>query len=304
MNPFRQLRWKLTLSYIIVTVSSFLVILLIMSGLIFTQIFIPENVLTLEGLVENVQKNVVPAWSRILEETADDPKPINLISENSRAQFTSRNFLRLGAVQFWVSTVAELRILIIGTDGILLGRSDPYFLPSVRLGEYFDIARVPGLEAPLNAALAGETDPKRLYSTRPPLGLMAKFDRFNIAVPIFSNGDGDKNQVAGVMVILIDSFPTEKDIPAHILRVAGRSLIIFPLGAGIMGAIFGAVFTYGLDKRLKRISKATDDWSEGNFSQLIDDNKGDEITQIAKRLNSMAEQLRSPASQAAGDGSF
>jgi NarL family two-component system sensor histidine kinase LiaS len=70
------------------------------------------------------------------------------------------------------------------------------------------------------------------------------------------------------------------------------SLIIFPLGAGIMGAIFGAVFTRGLDKRLKRISKATDDWSEGDFSQLIDDNKGDEITQIAKRLNSMAEQLK------------
>ena len=131
MNPFRQLRWKLTLSYIIVTVSSFLVILLIMSGLIFTQIFMPENVLTLEGLVEIVQKNVVPAWSRILEETADDPKPINLILESSSAQFTSRNFLRLGAVQFWVSTVAESHILIIGTDGILLGRSDPDFLPSV-----------------------------------------------------------------------------------------------------------------------------------------------------------------------------
>ena len=292
MNLFRQLRWKLTLSYIIVTVSSFLVILLIMSGLIFTQIFIPENVLTLEGLVEHFQKNVVPAWSRILEETADDPKPISLILENSSIQFTSRNFLRLGSVQFWVSTVAEIHILIIRTDGILLGRSDPYFLPSIEVGEHFDIARVPGLEAPFNAALAGETDPKRLYSTRPSLGYIVRFDRFNIAVPIFSNVDGSKNQVAGVMVILVDSFPTEKDIPAHILRVAGRSLIIFPLGAGIMGAIFGAVFTHGLDKRLKRISKATDDWSEGNFSQLIDDNKGDEITQIAKRLNSMAEQLK------------
>ena len=63
MNIFRQLRWKLTFSYIIVTVSSFLVILLIMSGVIFTQIFMPENVLILEGLVEIVQKNTVPAWS-------------------------------------------------------------------------------------------------------------------------------------------------------------------------------------------------------------------------------------------------
>ena len=195
-------------------------------------------------------------------------------------------------MKFWVSTTAEVRILIIRPDGILLGKSDPGFLTSIKVREYFDIARVPGLEAPFNAALAGETDPKRLYSARPKLGYLERFERFNLAVPIFSNVDGDKNQVAGVMVILLDTFPTQKDIPDHILRVAGRSLIIFPLGAGIMGAIFGAVFTYGLNKRLKRISKATDDWSEGNFSQLIDDNKGDEITQIAKRLNSMAEQLK------------
>ena len=292
MNLFRQLRWKLTLSYIIVTVSSFVVILLIMSGLIFTQIFMPENVLTIEGLVELAQKNEVPVWSRILEETDGNPKVINILLENSSGQLTSRNFLSLGAVKFWVSTVAELRILVIGADGTLLGRSDAAFLPSIKMGETFDIARVPGLEAPFNAALAGESDRKRLYAARPTDGSIARFDRFNIAVPIFSNAGGEKNQIAGVMVILLDTFPTQRDIPAHILRVAGRSLIIFPIGAGIMGAIFGAVFTYGLDKRLKRISRATDEWSEGNFSQHIDDNTGDEITQIANRLNSMAEQLK------------
>ena len=292
MNLFRQLRWKLTSGYIIVTVSSFVVILLIMAGLVFPRIFMPENVLTLEGLVEIVQKDAAPGWSRILEETADNPELNSIMLSGSSGQWTSRRFLTLGAVQFWVSTVAELRILIIGTDGILLGRSDPAFLPSIKLGETFDIARVPGLEAPFNAALAGETDPSRLYSARPKLGLLERLDRSNIAVPIFSNVGGDKNQVAGVMVILVDAIPTQKDIPAHILRVAGRSSMIFLLGAGIMGTVFGAVFTYGLDKRLKRISKATDDWSEGDFSQLIDDNKGDEITQIAKRLNSMAEQLK------------
>jgi signal transduction histidine kinase len=291
MNLFRQLRWKLTLSYIIVTVSSFLLILLIMSGLIFTQILIPENVLTLEGVIGYIQKNTAPRWSRILEETSDDPNTINLILESSIDRFTSKNFLSLGNVQFWVSTIAELRILIIGTDGILLGRSDPAFLPSIEMGEYFDISRVPGLEAPFNAARAGETDPKLLYSARPKLGFLTRTDRYNLAVPIFRHASEDKNQVAGVMVFLVDSFPTQKDIPAHILRVAGRSLTIFLLGAGIMGTIFGAVFTYGLNKRLKLISKATDGWSEGNFTQFIDDDKGDEITQIAKRLNSMAEQL-------------
>ena len=43
MNIFRQLRWKLTLSYTLVTVGAFLVILLVMAGLVLTQIFVPKN---------------------------------------------------------------------------------------------------------------------------------------------------------------------------------------------------------------------------------------------------------------------
>jgi hypothetical protein len=124
MNLFRQLRWKLTLGYIIVTVSSFLVILLIIAGLVFTRIFMPENVLTPEGLVEIVQKDVAPGWSRILEETADNPELNSILLSGASAQFTSRTFLQLGAVKFWVSTVASVRILLIGPGGILLGRSD------------------------------------------------------------------------------------------------------------------------------------------------------------------------------------
>ncbi len=42
MKIFRQLRWKLTLSYTLVTVGAFLVILLIMAGIVFSQLFIPK----------------------------------------------------------------------------------------------------------------------------------------------------------------------------------------------------------------------------------------------------------------------
>ncbi len=45
MNIFRQLRWKLTLSYTLVTVSALLVILLVMAGILFTQIFVPKDYL-------------------------------------------------------------------------------------------------------------------------------------------------------------------------------------------------------------------------------------------------------------------
>ena len=51
MNIFRQLRWKLTLSYTLVTLGAFLVILLIMAGLVLTQIFVPSNSLNPEELI-------------------------------------------------------------------------------------------------------------------------------------------------------------------------------------------------------------------------------------------------------------
>ena len=52
MNIFRQLRWKLTLSYTLVTVSALLVILLVMAGILFTQIFVPKDYLNPEGMID------------------------------------------------------------------------------------------------------------------------------------------------------------------------------------------------------------------------------------------------------------
>jgi NarL family two-component system sensor histidine kinase LiaS len=45
-------------------------------------------------------------------------------------------------------------------------------------------------------------------------------------------------------------------------------------------------------KRLSRVSDVTDAWSQGDFSRFIADTSGDEISQLASRLNSMAQQLQ------------
>jgi NarL family two-component system sensor histidine kinase LiaS len=94
-------------------------------------------------------------------------------------------------------------------------------------------------------------------------------------------------------VVIIDSLPTQRDLPAHILAIAGRSLIILFLGVGMMGAVFGIVVANGLINRFRRLSTAADAWSVGDFSRFIEDNAGDEISQLAGRLNQMARQLQS-----------
>ena len=143
------------------------------------------------------------------------------------------------------------------------------------------------MEAPLKATLAGETNANRLYS------IYEANNRFILAFPVFHTPGGDQgNQVVGSLVVIFNPLPTQADIPAHILNIAGRSLSIFLLATGLMGAVFGGVIANGLSSRFKRLSTTTDAWSVGDFSKFIEDMTGDEISHFADRLNNMARQLQ------------
>jgi NarL family two-component system sensor histidine kinase LiaS len=212
---------------------------------------------------------------------------VKLYLRDSRSVINSEDLFLIGAARFWVSTNASIRVLIFGPDGILLGTSvlDDSFLRAA-IGHPFDPTQVLGLEGPLEAALTGDTDPKRLYTTIEPN------QRYVLAAPVFNSAGGDGNQVVGVIAIIFDAVPTQADIPAHILNIAGRSLLILLLCVGIIGAIFGTIFSNGLTRRFLHMSATADLWSLGDFTRYIDDTKGDELTQFGQRLNNMARQLQ------------
>jgi signal transduction histidine kinase len=69
-------------------------------------------------------------------------------------------------------------------------------------------------------------------------------------------------------------------------------VLILLFTAGLIGTIFGFLTARGMVKRLRRVSRVTDAWSQGDFTEFIDDPVGDEISQLALRLNNMAEQLQ------------
>ena len=291
MNLFHQLRWKLTLSYTIVTVSAFLVILLILAGLVFAQVFVPKNDLSPEGMIDDWMNNRIrstyPMLTQILSQSPVDKDLLNLYLSESESTISDTSLFRIGALQFSMSTLASIRMLAVDTDSTILGVFTGEAKTSASMiGKTFDPALVTGLEAPFKAAMAGETDPKQLYT------MLEPNKRYVFAAPVFDASGDANDHVVGVVVILFDAVPTQGDIPTHIMKVASRSLGIFLLGVGIMGAIFGAFFAHGLTTRFKRIAATTDQWSLGDFSGSIEDSVGDEITQIVHRLNSMAEQLK------------
>jgi signal transduction histidine kinase len=292
MNIFRQLRWKLTLSYTLVTVGALLVITLILGGITFTRVFIPIQYFAPDQMIDAWMNSRIssnyPTLCQLLSRSPVDTELLNVYLKDPQSNINEMSLFRIGALDFWVTTKASIRLSIFSPDGILLGTSvpnDTLFGPTV--GHLFDPGQIPGLEAPFRAAQAGDITPKHLYTELVPN------QKIVFAAPLFNRARGYEDQVVGVVVIIFDAIPTEKDIPAYTLSLAIGSLLLFLLGTGLMGAIFGSYFAHGLATRFNRLSSATDLWSEGDFSKYIDDSTGDEISQFAGRLNNMARQLQS-----------
>lgn len=286
MNIFRKLRWKLTLNYTLVTVSAFLLVLLLLVSTILPYYFVQTNLASPEGLLRILKEDTSPILRLILAQSPKDTALIALLLQGSDSQITSFDILRIGEVRFTLRTVPDIRFFIVGSDGILLGKDKKETSTKYVIGKPFDPSLIEGAEAPYKAALAGETSNNHLYTVTKPN------DRFVLAYPIVDTSKLENTKVLGVVVAVVSGFPTQSDVPAHILNITGRSLLVFLVAIGMAGAIFGALFAHGLSERFKRLATTLDAWSQGNFTTFIEDTAGDEISQFAQRLNNMAKQLQ------------
>lgn len=287
-NSLRQLRWKLTLSYTAVAVGTLLIMLLVLAVLVFSRILVPGSILAPELWITTTNEQVVPIFRGLLAASPPDLVQMGAILEGVDqlgATITSREFIRIGQIQVNVRTTADVDFIVVGPGGSLLATSDRGLVPLVAYGKPFDPAQVPGIAGPLQAALAGETDPERLFATVRP------DEEFIWAVPVLSGGKAD-GDVLGALVVKLSSVPTRGELMSHALTLAARSLLVLVLGAGVVGGVFGSLTAEGMVSRVRNLWAATEAWSRGEFSRFVHDPSGDEISQLAGRLNSMAVQLK------------
>jgi NarL family two-component system sensor histidine kinase LiaS len=97
--------------------------------------------------------------------------------------------------------------------------------------------------------------------------------------------------VVGLALATVISSTTELDL-ANWSLLLGYSVLTITLFSGTAGTIFGFMTARRLAGRLGLLSKVTTSWSRGDFSVFIDDSSEDELGQLARRLNHMAEQLQ------------
>ncbi len=196
---------------------------------------------------------------------------------------TDLNILQIGDFHVQARTEGRGSTIFLDHEGILLGLNNPSLVPGAVVGQPLDRGTFPGLDGALTAALNGEVDPERIFVTIEP------HERFYFAIPVT---DEDDQEVLGAVIIYMEHLPTANDIPETLTQLLGRSVLILLMAAAVVGTIFGALTARGMVSRLERVSQVTDAWSQGDFSEFIDDSVGDEISQLAVRLNNMAEQLQ------------
>ena len=286
-QSFRRLQWKLTLSYTAVTMGSLFIIVLILGYWLFSSVLVPidilNSVLSPKAWIQIVSESAPPEWRYILSQKPIDTQLVSMLLRDGELQITHIDLFRIGDLQIRLRTTGQGIVLLVDPEGVLLGSSNPGLVSDDAIGQPLDLGILPGLEEPLKTALSGEIDPERLFVTIEPN------ERFYFTLPYLAE---DNQTVLGVGIIYFESLPTENDIPANILTLLSQSALILLLTAGLIGTIFGALTAKGMVKRFQRVSQVTDDWSQGDFSEFIEDPVGDEISQLAARLNHMAEQLQ------------
>jgi two-component system, NarL family, sensor histidine kinase LiaS len=269
----RRLRWKLAFSYTLVTVLALLVAELVLVAALIAFAISP----VLPSLAARyVGDEVAPRLEPGLRE---DPPDVGVLREEVNSVTGETNVrmvpeedgggldVSLGPDDGYVFVVDEDRRLLVSSHQT--DRSPT--------GERFDPERFPGLAPLMTAALGGEEDPWSLGAYSPGREQMLA------AAPV----EGDRGQTVGA-VLVVGRLP---NLTGPLFTAIAVGALALAVPAAVLGMIFGFLTAWGMTRRLQRLARAAQAWSQGDFSVAVKDRSKDEIGQLSRELNDMAAQL-------------
>jgi NarL family two-component system sensor histidine kinase LiaS len=269
-NIFGRLRWKLTLSYTLVTVATLLVLeLCLITG--FSYLVINSNILP-SALISAVDFFIIPQVADFLDQPQPDVESLTEWLEVAFTEGITFRSSRNSNVSFHLGDLDQSSSLVVLDQNLvwLAGMPNPNEQGTKVISDSSNEI--------ISAARNGESDVGSLFRISD--------DLMTIAVPV----KDDDGEVLAIILMAV-AYPPKGSFP-QIITFIGGSLIIFTLAAGLVGTFFGYFSARGPTKRLKNVSASADSWSQGDFSNFIQDQSADEIGQLAQKLNRMAEQLQ------------
>ncbi|MCP5095282.1 MAG: HAMP domain-containing protein [Chloroflexi bacterium] len=271
LKGWQQLRWKLTISYAAVTVGALLTVeIILLGGLAVLLVIMLNSGILQTQLIESASSTYTPVLRFLLTQTPPDQAGIDEWLESIASTPTVP-----------LSFDGTDEMFVVGRNGRLLGSKSSHLLGSNQIGQPLNTQAILGLDGPIQAALNGEEELEKLYTVARP------GENVVMAIPIW---DANHEQVLGVAAAIV-SAPTLVSLLSEVAPILGISLLLFTFIAALIGTAYGFLAARKPVQRLNRLASASEFWSQGDFSTIIDDPAHDELGQLTHRLNNMAQQL-------------
>ena len=282
-KPFQKLQWRLTFSYTAVTVAALLIVeMLLLGGAL---AFIRSGFL-LDQMGDALHDMYVLEARQYLLTEPPDLDGLNgwiarAFDDSPESDFAAIRRVEGGRSGPWQFSFDELQpVFVLDEAGRLLAQNQqpPDFRPGERL---FDFAAIPGLAERFTAAQQGERALSQLRYAQPSGHLVNLF-------PLVE----DDGRFLGALIVTFPLPALNAETLGPALMMVVYSLIPLTLAAGLIGAVFGFLTARNLTRRISAVSQAADSWSRGDFTAVAHDPSQDELGQLSRRLNRMAEQLQ------------
>ncbi len=273
-HRFRTLQWRLTLTYMLVTVLTVTCLPAFYS--LASYVF----VIRLPGLPRDMAsglETVAPQTLPYVVQTPPDRAGLHrwLVDFNTNGRVQAQgNFADL-----WMSgpPYGTSTMTVVDTSGRVIATTSP---ATAQPGELITPSLAPAAQRVVRAALADDTQPADLATPE-------RDGRSEIAVPIAEPG-----HVLGALVLDMDVQATQSSFLSRSIQGLLGFMFVLAIGTGIVGLVFGYVTARWLTRRLRGIESAAGAWSRGDFAATARDPSGDELGRLTRDLNRMAEQLK------------
>ncbi len=261
-RPFHQLRGKLTLSYTLTSVVTFLLLELLFIGVILAVVSL--NISTIvAGSLKQQASQIAPYFVHGSPDPEELTAALYVIDANVSNQGPFNGH--------------PIFLAVVDTQGQTLASIGTHSVPS---NTPIQTQLSPQSRANLHAVLSDEKGTASKLSSEGD-------GTFLVIAPIV----GQAGDLQGALVVKI-AHPDLFRLVSGFLRFIILTVIIVTIIAAFAGSVFGYVTARGITRRLKRLSVAADRWGHGDFSVLAHDASEDELGQVARQLNRMAEQLQ------------
>ena len=279
---FQRLQWKLTLSYAVVTVGTVIVLAALIVGIaIFSQNQASSRVFNSFYWSKTAFQDNVPFLLN------DRPSLQHWLEKVQANGFTWKDFQSYTdreSLSYAATLVERTQPIYVLDPQLNLIAAAPLEDPAA-LGKPFKsrLANGPGLESILEAAQVGDKNYVAQSFTQPD-------GNYVVAFPLRKT---DNDPVVAIVVYTLKpvAFATPPNLSLYTTFFVAISIIIL-LVALPVGAVFGWLASRGLRKRLISLSISAKAWSKGDFSVAPSDKSADEIGELTRNLNNMAEQLQ------------